>query len=346
MAEVSERAGGAGPPPPRARVPRRPGRASPWAPAVDSTALELRGRPGRLARPGPEGRGAPSAAAPGPARPPLPAATSRAAVSSLGRQSPRVVSCLAHSLYPEEPGLQKTAVVSIGSGDHQFNLAEILSQNYSVEGELEEASRCSDKPKEELEKDFIFQSSDMPFDELLALYGYEASDPISEQESEGGDMAPNLPDMTLDMEQIAKDLLSGEEEEETQPSANDLTPTVTSHEASDLFPNRSGLSGQGGRHSLGIRWMESGSKVSLPGERAVQAASSGDPGGPASIFPKFVSWLIKSKSLALPANKCKKEIMVGPQFQADLSSLHLNWPCEKNGVSPCWPGSSPTIDHP
>lgn len=38
----------------------------------------------------------------------------------------------------------------------------------------------------------------MPLDELLALYGYESSDPISEQESEGGDTAPNLPDMTLD----------------------------------------------------------------------------------------------------------------------------------------------------
>lgn len=38
----------------------------------------------------------------------------------------------------------------------------------------------------------------MPLDELLALYGYEASDPISERESEGGDSAPNLPDMTLD----------------------------------------------------------------------------------------------------------------------------------------------------
>lgn len=41
-------------------------------------------------------------------------------------------------------------------------------------------------------------------------------------------------------EQIAKDLLSGEEEEETQSSADDLTPSVTSHEASDLFHNQSG----------------------------------------------------------------------------------------------------------
>lgn len=44
----------------------------------------------------------------------------------------------------------------------------------------------------------LAQSSEMPFEELLALYGYEASDPISEQDSESNDIAPNLPDMTLD----------------------------------------------------------------------------------------------------------------------------------------------------
>ena len=38
----------------------------------------------------------------------------------------------------------------------------------------------------------------MPLDELLALYGYETSDPISERESEGSDTAAHLPDMTLD----------------------------------------------------------------------------------------------------------------------------------------------------
>uniref|UniRef100_A0A2K5D1N1 MIER family member 2 n=1 Tax=Aotus nancymaae TaxID=37293 RepID=A0A2K5D1N1_AOTNA len=221
------------------------------------------------------------------------------AASSPGRQSPRVVSCLAHGLCPGEPGLQTTAAASMGSGDHQFHLAEILSQNHSVEGECEEPSRCSDKPKEELEKDFISQSSDMPFDELLALYGYEASDPISEQESEGGDVAPNLPDMTLDKEQIAKDLLSGEEEEETQSSADDLTPSVTSHEASDLFPNRSGS------RFLADEVKEPGSSASSDTEED-----------------------------SLPANKCKKEIMVGPQFQADLSSLHLNRHCEKSKWGP------------
>uniref|UniRef100_A0A670XW81 MIER family member 2 n=1 Tax=Pseudonaja textilis TaxID=8673 RepID=A0A670XW81_PSETE len=87
------------------------------------------------------------------------------------------------------------------------------------------------------------EQNEMPFEELLALYGYEASDAISEQESESNDATtPNLPDMTLDKEQIAKDLLSGEEEEETQSSADDLTPSVTSHDASDLFSNQTGFS--------------------------------------------------------------------------------------------------------
>ncbi|XP_073910562.1 mesoderm induction early response protein 2 isoform X2 [Castor canadensis] len=217
-----------------------------------------------------------------------------AEASSLGRQSPRVASCLAHSLCPREPSLQTTAVVSMGSADHQFNLAEILSQNYSLREGCAEASRCPDKPEEELDKDFISQSSDMPLDELLALYGYEASDPISEQESESGNATPNLPDMTLDKEQIAKDLLSGEEEEETQSSADDLTPSVTCHEASSLFPNQSGS-----------RFLGNEDK---------------DPSSSASS---------DTEEDSLPANKCKKEIMVGPQFQADLSSLHLNRHSEK-----------------
>ncbi|GAB5567421.1 mesoderm induction early response protein 2 isoform X2 [Prionailurus iriomotensis] len=216
--------------------------------------------------------------------------------SSLERQSPRVASCLTHSLCPGEPSLQTTAVVSMGSADHQFNLVEILSQNYGIRQECDQAAGDPGKPEGELEKDFISQSSDMPLDELLALYGYEASDPISERESEGSDTTANLPDMTLDKEQIAKDLLSGEEEEETQSSADDLTPSVTSHEASDLFPNRSGPC------FLADGDKEPGSSTSSDTEE--------DP---------------------LPANKCKKEIMVGPQFQADLSSLHLDRHGEKNG---------------
>uniref|UniRef100_A0A8C6V655 MIER family member 2 n=1 Tax=Naja naja TaxID=35670 RepID=A0A8C6V655_NAJNA len=129
------------------------------------------------------------------------------------------------SLSPGRPvGKATSSVVSMGSADHRFNLAEILSQNYGVQEKAEEANEEPDraeekaKPLEEIEKSFN-ANSEMPFEELLALYGYESND-----------ATPNLPDMTLDKEQIAKDLLSGEEEEETQSSADDLTPSVTSHD--------------------------------------------------------------------------------------------------------------------
>lgn len=48
----------------------------------------------------------------------------------------------------------------------------------------------------------------MPIEELLALYGYEASDPISEHDSESNDITPNLPDMTLDKVRAALCLVS------------------------------------------------------------------------------------------------------------------------------------------
>ncbi|KAM9265686.1 mesoderm induction early response protein 2 isoform 4-T4 [Morus bassanus] len=225
------------------------------------------------------------------------------AEASVGRQSPRVVPYPAHSLCPGEPGLQSAAVVSMGSADHRLNLAEILSQNYGVREEREEEDDTQEKQKslEELEKSFsASQSSEMPFEELLALYGYEASDPISEQDSESNDITPNLPDMTLDKEQIAKDLLSGEEEEETQSSADDLTPSVTSHDASDLFPNQ-------------------------PGSNNFLADEDKEP----CSSPCASSMAEDSEEDSIPSNECKKEIMVGPQYQATVPILHLNRHGEK-----------------
>ncbi|KAM9621538.1 mesoderm induction early response protein 2 isoform 5-T6 [Morphnus guianensis] len=223
--------------------------------------------------------------------------------ASVGRQSPRVVPYPARSLCPGEPGLQSAAVVSMGSADHRLNLAEILSQNYGVREEREEEDDTQEKQKslEELEKSFsASQSSEMPFEELLALYGYEASDPISEQDSESNDITPNLPDMTLDKEQIAKDLLSGEEEEETQSSADDLTPSVTSHDASDLFPNQ-------------------------PGSNNFLADEDKEP----CSSPCASSMAEDSEEDSIPSNECKKEIMVGPQYQATVPILHLNRHSEK-----------------
>ncbi|KFW92646.1 Mesoderm induction early response protein 2, partial [Phalacrocorax carbo] len=223
--------------------------------------------------------------------------------ASVGRQSPRVVPYPAHSLCPGEPGLQSAAVVSMGSADHRLNLAEILSQNYGVREEREEEDDTQEKQKslEELEKSFsASQSSEMPFEELLALYGYEASDPISEQDSESNDITPNLPDMTLDKEQIAKDLLSGEEEEETQSSADDLTPSVTSHDASDLFPNQ-------------------------PGSNNFLADEDKEP----CSSPCASSMAEDSEEDSIPSNECKKEIMVGPQYQATVPIPHFNRHGEK-----------------
>ncbi|NWH27436.1 MIER2 protein, partial [Grus americana] len=223
--------------------------------------------------------------------------------ASVGRQSPRVVPYPAHSLCPGEPGLQSAAVVSMGSADHRLNLAEILSQNYGVREEREDDDDTQEKQKslEELEKTFsASQSSEMPFEELLALYGYEASDPISEQDSESNDITPNLPDMTLDKEQIAKDLLSGEEEEETQSSADNLTPSVTSHDASDLFPNQ-------------------------PGSNNFLADEDKEP----CSSPCASSMAEDSEEDSIPSNECKKEIMVGPQYQATVPILHLNRHSEK-----------------
>ncbi|KAM8986929.1 mesoderm induction early response protein 2 isoform 5-T5 [Ara ararauna] len=225
------------------------------------------------------------------------------AEASVGRQSPRVVPYPARSLCPAEPALPTAAVVSMGSADHRLNLAEILSQNYGVREEREEEDDTQEKQKslEELEKSFsASQSSEMPFEELLALYGYEASDPISEQDSESNDITPNLPDMTLDKEQIAKDLLSGEEEEETQSSADDLTPSVTSHDASDLFPNQ-------------------------PGSNNFLADEDKEP----CSSPCASSMAEDSEEDSIPSNECKKEIMVGPQYQATVPILHLNRHGEK-----------------
>ncbi|XP_026542868.1 mesoderm induction early response protein 2 [Notechis scutatus] len=228
------------------------------------------------------------------------------AEASVGRQSPRIVPYPAHNLCSGRSNLHTTAVVSMGSADHRFNLAEILSQNYGVQEKAEEADEEPDhaeekaKPLEEIEKSFnAAQNSEMPFEELLALYGYEASDAISEQGSESNDATPNLPDMTLDKEQIAKDLLSGEEEEETQSSADDLTPSVTSHDASDLFPN------------------QTSSNFVADGDKAPCSS-------PCASFSAE-----DSEEDSIAANDCKKEIMVGPQYQAVVPLLHLNRQGEK-----------------
>ncbi|XP_062855188.1 mesoderm induction early response protein 3 [Trichomycterus rosablanca] len=131
-------------------------------------------------------------------------------------------------------------VGSLSSEDHDFDpTAEMLVHEYDDERTLEE------EEAQEGEKNFSAELADlekernMPLEELLAIYRYEPPSGTTAGSSVGSspsELADDLPDMTLDKEEIAKDLLSGDYEEETQSSADDLTPSVTSHETTDLFP--------------------------------------------------------------------------------------------------------------
>ncbi|KAF3690970.1 Mesoderm induction early response protein 2 [Channa argus] len=95
-------------------------------------------------------------------------------------------------------------------------------------------------------------ASELPLEELLALYGYTVSDP----EKETCHMAASLPGMTLDKDQISEDLFPGEEEEVS--SADDLTPSVTSN-TSELLCRL-----QGGDKDTSINSSDEDSDVSIP----------------------------------------------------------------------------------
>uniref|UniRef100_A0A8C4NV13 Mesoderm induction early response 1, family member 3 b n=1 Tax=Dicentrarchus labrax TaxID=13489 RepID=A0A8C4NV13_DICLA len=127
-------------------------------------------------------------------------------------------------------------VGSLSSEDHDFDpTAEMLVHEYDDERTLEEEESLEGGGNFRSEIADLEKEGNMPLEELLAIYRYEAS-AGSSIDSSSGDLTDELPDMTLDKEEIAKDLLSGDYEEETQSSADDLTPSVTSHEATDFFP--------------------------------------------------------------------------------------------------------------
>lgn len=127
-------------------------------------------------------------------------------------------------------------VGSLSSEDHDFDpTAEMLVHEYDDERTLEEEESQEGGRNFSSELADLEKEGNMPLEDLLAMYRYEAS-AGSSIDSSSGDLTDELPDMTLDKEEIAKDLLSGDYEEETQSSADDLTPSVTSHEATDFFP--------------------------------------------------------------------------------------------------------------
>ncbi|XP_018583537.1 mesoderm induction early response protein 2 isoform X4 [Scleropages formosus] len=198
---------------------------------------------------------------------------------------------------------------SMGSGERTFSLVEVLSHGYEVQ---QEESAEGAKSLEELEKRLgAKQSGEMPLEELLALYGYEVSDAALEHDREPNELAATLPDMTLDKDQIAKDLLSGEEEEETQSSADDLTPSVTSH-ASDLF-----------RRHLRVKC----SSVDVPCRRG--AVSTRSCSSAHSLVDKDKDSSASSSDAdsddsSIHSADGRKDIMVGPQYQAIIPPLNTH----------------------
>ncbi|XP_015282106.1 PREDICTED: mesoderm induction early response protein 3 [Gekko japonicus] len=130
-------------------------------------------------------------------------------------------------------------VGSLSSEDHDFDpTAEMLVHDYDDERTLEEEEMMDGGKNFNSEIEDLEKEGSMPLEDLLAFYGYEPTIPViasSSADSSPSELADELPDMTLDKEEIAKDLLSGDDEE-TQSSADDLTPSVTSHEATDFFP--------------------------------------------------------------------------------------------------------------
>nr|XP_045249666.1 mesoderm induction early response protein 3 isoform X2 [Macaca fascicularis] len=146
---------------------------------------------------------------------------------------------------PCPPGLasfgSSSPVGSLSSEDHDFDpTAEMLVHDYDDERTLEEEEMMDEGKNFSSEIEDLEKEGTMPLEDLLAFYGYEPTIPAvanSSANSSPSELADELPDMTLDKvsEEIAKDLLSGDDEE-TQSSADDLTPSVTSHETSDFFP--------------------------------------------------------------------------------------------------------------
>ncbi|XP_026125064.1 mesoderm induction early response protein 3 isoform X2 [Carassius auratus] len=172
-------------------------------------------------------------------------------------------------------------VGSLSSEDHDFDpTAEMLIHEYDDERTLEEEELLEGEKNFSAELSDLEREGNMPIEELLAMYRYEASASMgagSSMDSSSVELADDLPDMTLDKEEIAKDLLSGDYEEETQSSADDLTPSVTSHEATDFFPR-----------TLRSNAIYDGDKESEGEEDGVSSEDS------------------------------RKEIMVGSQYQAEV----------------------------
>ncbi|XP_067272092.1 mesoderm induction early response protein 2 isoform X2 [Pseudorasbora parva] len=180
------------------------------------------------------------------------------------------------------------AAVRMGSKDQRYSRVDIFHQGYA--GPLEALPRASTFLEEQ--------------DRTLAALRRQAVKMATKTHS-GGDMpleqllalygynmpdpvleqpnelAASLPEMTLDKVQTGKDLLSGGEDVNTHSSADDLTLSLTSH-ASDLLQSH-------------LRGDDKDTSVSC---------SEDD-----------------SESNSIPSSDGRKDIMVGPQYQAIIPAL-------------------------
>uniref|UniRef100_A0A8C7LIP1 Mesoderm induction early response 1, family member 2 n=2 Tax=Oncorhynchus mykiss TaxID=8022 RepID=A0A8C7LIP1_ONCMY len=182
---------------------------------------------------------------------------------------------------------------SMGSGDHRRSLVEILRQGYEKSRTLVElqnslgASQSQGRPMKMAVRPQ--NGSEIPLEDLLSLCGYEVSDPLLQQDREPNELAASLPDMTLDKDQIAKDLFSGEDEEEL--SADDLTLSVTSHASDLLF-----------RRHLRAHSMADGDKGTFVSSSEDVSDDDDD-------------------NTSIPSNDERKDIMVGSMYQAKIPPL-------------------------
>ncbi|KAK1805970.1 hypothetical protein P4O66_013014 [Electrophorus voltai] len=211
--------------------------------------------------------------------------------------------------------------VRMGSTDHRQGLARVHCLGYATTLELAPQPSTSLEEQErtpgarELRPNTMAAQAcsggELPLEELLALYGYDMSRRMLQQ-PQASQIATTLPETTVDKasntsaiinHNIAKDLFSGEEDEDTRSSADDLAASVTSR-AADLV--RCHIKG-------------------LPGEDKDAAVSSSDE---------------DSDGTSGPSNDGRKDIMVGPQYQVNIPSLSSATRYERGEVAsllPCTP---------
>ena len=76
-----------------------------------------------------------------------------------------------------------------------------------------------------------FQEGDMPMEDLMAMYGYSGGNtvPVPDPESRASSSEEEIlsnQDLTLDKDEIARDLLKDDEDSNKETSVNDLLDSV------------------------------------------------------------------------------------------------------------------------